>query len=299
MSDRTTEQVAGAGTVPASVCALGGGHGLAATLRAVRGYADEVTAVVSLADDGGSSGRIRSAIGGPAPGDLRRCFEALGDGSMLTAEMGWRFDGGELDGHALGNLLIAGLVAASDDLVAALDEVGRLVGAVGRILPATAVPVELVADTGEWEVEGQLAVHRATGVVGLRLDPADAAAPPETVAAIEAADQLVLGPGSFFTSVLAAILATDVRGALDRRRGPLVLVANLVHDREGSVALSDQVRLLDEHGVRPDVVLMDDQSERVPPSGVDVVRAPVAARNGRTHDPVLLGAALAACPGNM
>ena len=86
---------------------------------------------------------------------------------------------------------------------------------------------------------------------------------------------------------------------MDRRRGPLVLVANLVHDREASVALSDQIRLLDEHGVRPDVVLMDDRSERVPPSGVDVVRAPVAARDGRTHDPVLLGAALAACPGNM
>ena len=110
------------------VCALGGGHGLATSLRAIRGYAEEITAVVSIADDGGSSGRIRSAIGGPAPGDLRRCFEALGDGSMLTAEMGWRFNGGELEGHALGNLLIAGLIAASDDLVSALDEVCRLVG---------------------------------------------------------------------------------------------------------------------------------------------------------------------------
>ncbi|MCH2422818.1 MAG: YvcK family protein, partial [Acidimicrobiales bacterium] len=120
---------------PSRVCALGGGHGLATSLRAVRRYAEEITAVVSIADDGGSSGRIRSAIGGPAPGDLRRCFEALGDGSMLTAEMGWRFSGGELDGHALGNLLIAGLIAASDDLVSALDEMCRLVDAAGRVLP--------------------------------------------------------------------------------------------------------------------------------------------------------------------
>ena len=279
------------------VCALGGGHGLATSLRAVRSYADHVTAVVSIADDGGSSGRIRSAMGGPAPGDLRRCFEALGDASMLTAEMGWRFGGGELAGHALGNLVIAGLVAASDDLVSALDEVGRLVGAVGRVLPATSVPVDLVADTGEWEVEGQVAVHRAVGVVGLRLSPIDATAPPETVSAIEDADQIVLGPGSFFTSVLAATLSADVQGALARRSGPLVLVANLAQDREGPVELADHLRLLDEHGVRPDVLLVDDHSDRTLPIGPEVVRAPLAGRDGRVHDPVQLGSALASCLG--
>ena len=284
---------------PPRVCALGGGHGLATSLRAIRGYAEEITAVVSIADDGGSSGRIRSAIGGPAPGDLRRCFEALGDGSMLTAEMGWRFNGGELEGHALGNLLIAGLIAASDDLVSALDEVCRLVGTVGRVLPATSVPVDLVADTGEWEVEGQVAVHRASGVVGLRLDPYDATAPPETVVAIESADQLVLGPGSFFTSVLAATLSDDVRVALGRRAGPLVLVANLTRDRESPMDLADQVHLLDQHGVLPDVVLMDDRSGRTPPTGVEVVRASIAGREGRIHDPALLGLALASCHGEM
>ncbi len=282
---------------PIRVCALGGGHGLATSLRAARSYADTVTAVVSIADDGGSSGRIRAAIGGPAPGDLRRCFEALGDASMLTAEMGWRFDGGELAGHALGNLVIAGLIAASDDLVAALDEVGRLVGAVGRVLPATDAPVELVADTGEWEVEGQVAVHRATGVVGLRLAPADATAPPETVAAIEAADQIVLGPGSFFTSVLAATLSGNVRDSLGRRSGPLVLVANLVPDREGPVDLADHLRLLDEHGVHPDVLLMDERSDRRPPSGIEVVRAPMSTEDGRAHEPTHLGSALASCLG--
>jgi len=287
------------GTIGAPrVCALGGGHGLATTLRAVRTYAGEVTAVVSVADDGGSSGRIRRAIGGPAPGDLRRCFEALGDASMLTAEMGWRFGSGELAGHALGNLLIAGLAAAGDDLVAALDEVGRMVGSAGRVLPATSVPVDLVADTGDWEVDGQVAVHRADGVVGIRLVPEDAPAPPESVGAIRRADQVVLGPGSFFTSVLAATLAADVRGALAERSGPLVLVANLVADREGPSDLVDHVRLLVEHGVEPDMLLADEDSGRVVPDvlpgGGRVVAMPVAAADGRTHDPVRLGRALAA-----
>ncbi len=284
---------------PLRVCALGGGHGLATSLRAARCYADEITAVVSIADDGGSSGRIRAAIGGPAPGDLRRCFEALGDASILTAEMGWRFTGGELSGHALGNLVIAGLVAASDDLVSALDEVGRLVGAVGRVLPATTVPVDLVADTGEWEVEGQVAVHRAAGIVGLRLIPAEAPAPPESVRALENANQIILGPGSFFTSVLAATLASDIRAALARRTGPLVLVANLVPDREGPPDLADHLRLLSEHGILPDIVVMDAESNWSAPPGVETVQESVSGPGGRIHDPVRLGSVLAGCLTNM
>ena len=105
----------------------------------------------------------------------------------------------------------------------------------------------------------------------------------------------MLGPGSFFTSVLAATLSADLRGALAGRSGPLVLVANLVQDREGPVELADHLRLLDEHGVRPDILLMDDRSDRTPPTGPVVVRAPVAGRDGRIHDPVQLGSALASC----
>ena len=282
-------------SVPGRVCALGGGHGLATSLRAIRTYAQEMTAVVSIADDGGSSGRIRAAAGGPAPGDLRRCFEALGGSSMLTAEMGWRFEGGELQGHALGNLLIAGLAAASGDLVAALDEVGRLVGSVGRVLPATSRPVDLVADTGDWEVEGQVSVHRAAGIVELRLSPPAVPSPPETVAAIEAADQVVLGPGSLYTSVLASVLAPDVGEALGRRSGPLVLVANLSADVEGPWALEDQVRILADHGVLPDMVLVDDSHGEGSAGPVALRRAAVAVLDGESHDPLLLGKALAGC----
>jgi len=280
---------------PRRVCALGGGHGLATSLRAIRTYAEEITAVVSIADDGGSSGRIRAAAGGPAPGDLRRCFEALGDGSMLTAELGWRFSGGELDGHALGNLLIAGMVGAGDDLLGSLDEVGRLVGAVGRVLPATSQPVDLVADTGDWEVEGQVAVHRASGIVTLRLVPSDVTSPPEVGEAIAAADQVVLGPGSLYTSVLAATLAPDVVEALAGRSCPAVLVANLQRDVESPEALGDQLLVLEDHGIRPDMVLLDEAFDGEIPETCLVKRAPVSASGGRLHDAVLLGAALSTC----
>ena len=282
-------------STPRRVCALGGGHGLATSLRAVRTYAEEITAVVSIADDGGSSGRIRAAAGGPAPGDLRRCFEALGDGSMLTAELGWRFSGGELDGHAIGNLLIAGMGGAGDDLLDSLDEVGRLVGAVGRVLPATSQPVDLVADTGDWEVEGQVAVHRASGIVRLRLVPPDVSSPPEVREAIAAADQVVLGPGSLYTSVLAATLAPDVVEALAGRGGPTVLVANLQPDVESPEALDDQLLVLEDHGIRPDMVLLDEAFDGEMPETCPVKRAPVSASGGRLHDPVLLGAALSTC----
>jgi uncharacterized cofD-like protein len=214
---------------------------------------------------------------------------------MLTAELGWRFSGGELDGHALGNLLIAGLVGAGDDLVGALDEVGRLVGSVGRVLPATSRPVDLVADTGDWEVEGQVAVHRASGIVRLRLVPSDVSSPPEVVAAISGSDQVVLGPGSFYTSVLAATLAPDVVGTLAVRAGPLVLVANLLPDVESPELIADQLDVLEEHGIRPDVVLVDDAFEGAVSGRCAVMRAPISAPGGKIHDPVALGAALTGC----
>ena len=129
------------------VVAVGGGHGLAATLRAARTYAGELTAVVSVADNGGSSGRLRAAVPRPAPGDLRKCLVALaGEPSSLSRVMEHRFGQGEMAGHAFGNLFIAALEESEGDLVTALDEIGRILGTVGRVLPTTTVPVELVAE---------------------------------------------------------------------------------------------------------------------------------------------------------
>src|SRR5213595_3721279 len=130
-----------------AVVALGGGHGLSATLRAARRYAGDITAIVSVADDGGSSGRLRAAFGIPAPGDLRRCLGALADPeSPWTAAFDHRFDGGDLDGHAFGNLVIAGLAEATGDFELALAEAGRILGAAGRVIPATREAVTLKAE---------------------------------------------------------------------------------------------------------------------------------------------------------
>ena len=168
------------------------------TLRAVRRYAGTVTAVASVADDGGSSGRIRRDLGLPAPGDLRKCLEALAAGpTPLATAFDHRFAAGELEGHPIGNLLIAGLAEAFGDLRTALDECGRLLGTVGRVLPATVEPVELTARTERGDrVAGQVAVQELVGRIRqVGVLPPDAPACPEAVEAIRLADQVVLAPG--------------------------------------------------------------------------------------------------------
>ena len=196
----TAGSTGGAGGGP-RVVAVGGGHGLAASISAVRRYAGDVTAIVSVADDGGSSGRLREALGISPPGDLRRCLVAMGDPDSLWARaFEHRFDAGELEGHSLGNVVIAGLSATTGDFLAALEEAARLVGVGpgGRVLPATAHPVVLEAEGESGTVRGQLAV--ATGTAAGRIKrvsilPADAGTPPAALAAVAEADQVVVGPG--------------------------------------------------------------------------------------------------------
>ena len=130
-----------------AVVALGGGHGLAVALRAAREYAGSITAVVSVADDGGSSGRLRRDLGVPPPGDIRRCLVALSsEDTVWTEAFEHRFSGGDLDGHALGNLILVGLAESLGSFSAALDEAGRLLRTVGQVLPATVEPVVLKAE---------------------------------------------------------------------------------------------------------------------------------------------------------
>ena len=239
-----------------SVVALGGGHGTAVTLAAARQYAGRITAIVSVADDGGSSGLLRQALGIPAPGDLRRCLVALSDpdANPLAAAFEHRFD----DGHALGNLIIAALTATTGSFTAALDEAARLLAAQGRVLPATAEAVVLkaVADTGE--VEGQVNVAQAGRIAHVRIVPEDARPPDEALAAIAGADQLVLGPGSLFTSVLAVVAVPALRQALLDADADLVYVCNLRASAEtAGFDVAAHVEALVAHGLRPDVVLAD------------------------------------------
>lgn len=208
--------------------AIGGGHGLDRTLRALRRIADETVAVVTVADDGGSSGRLRRDLGVVPPGDLRMALAALADGGPLVPLLEYRFDRGELAGHSLGNLVLVALRdLAGGDMVAGLDRAGRLLGIPGRVLPCTPVPLVLHADTADGEVRGQAEIAATPPPRRVWIEPDDVPATAGVTAAIRDADLVVLGPGSLYTSVLPNLLVRDVAAAVADSRGAVVLVANL------------------------------------------------------------------------
>jgi len=284
-----------------SVVALGGGHGLAASLGAIRRYADVVTAIVSIADDGGSSGRLRSAYGVAPPGDLRKCLVALAEAdSTWGRAFEHRFEGGELDGHALGNLIIAGLAAVDGDFEAALAEAGRLLGIRGTVVPATTEPVvlEAVVHSGDGasrgSVQGQVAVATAGRIATVSLVPADARPPRAALAALADADQVVLGPGSLFTSVLAVAVVPAIREALEATSAPKVYVSNLRVQQPETAGydLGAHLDALAAHGVDVDVVLAHPGALPRGRVSVEVVEHPVARDDGRAHDPARLASAL-------
>ena len=263
------------------VVALGGGHGLAASLAAARSYASELTAIVSVADDGGSSGRLREAFDIPAPGDLRRCLVALSEsGSAWAQVFEHRFDAGELRGHALGNLIIAGLLDATGDMTVALEEAGRVLGATGRVLPATTSPVVLKAEGKAGEIEGQVNVQETGDIRSVSLVPPDAAPPPAALAAIADADQVLIGPGSLYTSVLAVAVVPAINDALTSTKAQKVYIANLRPQlpETAGYTLDDHIQALGRHGVEVDVVVHDP--------------ARLARADGAGHDPARLAEAL-------
>jgi uncharacterized cofD-like protein len=293
---------------------LGGGHGLAVTLAAARQYARGVTAVVSVADNGGSSGRLREMTGIPAPGDLRRCLGALANpNSVWTRAFEYRFPAdGELAGHALGNLVIAVLAEVGGDFAAALEHAARLLQVEGRVLPATVLPVDLVAHVDGTEVIGQVTVARTRQRIDrLSLDPPDLRSPAEAVEAVVRADQVILGPGSLYTSVLACSVVPDLAVALAGRAAGRVFVANVraVEPESGGYGAADQLKVLLSHGVPVDVMVYDPDSADpargfhaigdLGPEidGVRCVPASVTRDDGLEHDPSRLAAVLASLAG--
>ncbi len=281
------------------VVAIGGGHGLATSLRAVRRYAGHLTAIVATGDDGGSSGRLRAALDMPAPGDLRRCLTAMAADQLLAEALEHRFEHGELEGHAVGNLVLAGLYDAGHDLLTAAEHVSTWLGIDPevRVLPATHGPVDMVATTDAGEVRGQVSVEATTGIIRIAMDPPDPTVPAEVLTAIGSADQVILGPGSFFTSVLAAAVVPSIRKAIDATDARVVFVANLRAD-EREVAGFDLGRHVDAliaHGIQPDVVVTQDGGLPVGDlvDGVDLVVADVDRPHGLAHDSELLGQVLA------
>jgi uncharacterized cofD-like protein len=282
------------------VVAIGGGHGLAATLSALRDDIAELTAVVAVADDGGSTGRLRDAVDLPALGDLRKAIVAVASPrSRLAVAMPHRFGAGDIVGHAFGNLLIAALAESGDGLVGALDEIGTLVGATARVLPATTEPVVLHATTSHGgEVIGQVRIMRTADIERVSLVPTRPVAPADALTAIAAAERIVLGPGSLFTSVLAATAVPDIRAAVDASPAQLVYVCNLqpqVGETQG-YGVAQHIEAIERHGLRPDVVLYDPAQIGGADGVAGAVAAELATANGLAHDPKLLGDALAALP---
>ncbi|HYN94631.1 MAG TPA: uridine diphosphate-N-acetylglucosamine-binding protein YvcK [Pilimelia sp.] len=315
---------------PVRVVAFGGGHGLAASLRALRHCARDVeldiTAVVTVGDDGGSSGRLRAQRGGLPPGDLRQALAALAADdpvSAATARLlqhryadrsltGRRED--DLAGHAVGNLLLCGLIELFGDPVAALDHAAALVRAGGRVLPMSHEPVGIEADVDGADptrpgalttVRGQHAVAVTPGrIVALRLAPPSPPACPEAVAAVRTADWLIFGPGSWYTSVIPHLLVPELAAAIVTSHAARLVTLNLAAEPE-TLGLSLAGHLAALHGYLPgltvDTVLADGKAVGDPEPvrraaeslGARLVLAPVAVADGDPrHDPAALGSAL-------
>jgi uncharacterized cofD-like protein len=322
----SSERRPGTGSGGPRVVAFGGGHGLAAALAAWRQLTTGLTAVVTVADDGGSSGRIRREMPVLPPGDLRMALAALAGEGPRTQEVAallqHRFGGtGVLAGHPVGNLMLTGLTEMhGGDAVRALGVLGELLGACGRVLPMASVPLDLVATVASVDpddpartrrIRGQVAIASTPGrVCDIRVSPADPAVPEAVLSAIAEADVVSLGPGSWYTSVLPHLLVPQLREALAATRAKVVVVLNLEPQPGETDGFSPQehlaVLLAHLGGVSLHTVIADASAvvdrhgllSAVQGCGAELVLAPVAAPDGTPrHDPPRLAAALASVVG--
>ncbi|MCT7659771.1 uridine diphosphate-N-acetylglucosamine-binding protein YvcK [Mycobacterium deserti] len=303
------------------IVALGGGHGLYATLSAARRLTPHVTAIVTVADDGGSSGRLRSELDVVPPGDLRMALAALASdsphGRLWATIIQHRFGGsGALAGHPIGNLILAGLNEVLADPVAALDELGRILGVKGRVLPMSPVGLSIEADVAGLEsdprmsrvIRGQVAIATTVGKVRrVRLLPGDPPATRQAVDAIMSADLVVLGPGSWFTSVIPHVLVPQLASALQSSPARRALVLNLVAEPGETAGFSVErhIHVLSQHAPAFTVHDIVVDSSRVPGErereqlrrtanilAARVEFADVSRPGTPLHDPARLAAAL-------
>ncbi|HEY5548361.1 MAG TPA: gluconeogenesis factor YvcK family protein [Coriobacteriia bacterium] len=274
--------------------AIGGGTGLPKVLRCLLDSGYETTAVVTMADDGGSSGHLRRELGVLPPGDARNCLVAMADdpGSPLAQVFSYRFARGEgLAGHALGNLMIAALADMEGSFPAALDAAGRMLGTRGRVVPSTLDDVVLTAEDVEGaQVTGQARVARSAAPIAcVRYASGSVArAYPPAIEAISEADLVVIAPGSLFTSILPNFLFTGITDALAATRGRVVYVCNVANQRGETIGMdaADHVDALVRHGLSDvlDFALLHDSENFPLPVGTDPVGAgPSAIARIATH----------------
>jgi len=250
----------------AKIVAIGGGTGLSTLLRGLKEHTDQITAIVTVADDGGSSGRLRQSLGVHPPGDFRQCIAALANTEPLMQRLfEYRFgDGTELGGHAFGNLFIVAMTGITGSFESALRASSRVLAVRGRIVPSTLTHVTLFAELADDRVmAGESRVpHGEAPIRRVFLEPDAPAAYPEAVAAILDADLIILGPGSLYTSVLPNLLVPDIAAALEATRAPVVYVANVATQpgETDGYSLQDHIEALRRHLGRPviDVVVAND-----------------------------------------
>jgi uncharacterized cofD-like protein len=295
------------------VVASGGGPGTAAALEAIQTYASRIFALVTVADDGGSSGRL-TPLGIPPPGDVRRCLLALTSEPSLWSELfAHRFQGADVNEHSLGNLILAALTDLYGDFAKAVETAERMLGTLGRVIPVAERPVTLKALVNGAEVVGQVAIARSRGTItDVTIDPPDAEASQDALTAIAAADQVVLGPGSLYTSLISALKVGVLAPQLMSSAAQRVFVLNLVTQDGETLGMRgvDHLAALDQqagvHG--PGIVVVHRGRLRLPEGHEAVIlEAEEAARFGwraafadvaddradwPAHDPLKLGRVL-------
>jgi uncharacterized cofD-like protein len=267
------------------IVVIGGGHGLSTLLRGLKRYTSNITAIVTVADDGGSSGRLRRELGVLPPGDFRNCIAALADDEALMTQLfQYRFcNGNGLNGHSLGNLFITAMSEVTGSFERAILESARVLTIRGRVLPSTLRDVTLMADlriepVGVSRVTGESSITQAVGAIErVYLEPDDVPAYPEAVRALLEADLIVAGPGSLYTSVLPNLLVRDVAQAVKASRAPKVYICNVATQigETDRYSVGDHVAALETHvesGLFP-IVLANDNMNVVfdAPPGVELV----------------------------
>ena len=295
------------------VAAIGGGHGQAAALEAIQTYASKISALVTVADDGGSSGRL-TPLGIPPPGDVRRCLLALTPEPTLWSELfAHRFEGGDIHEHSLGNLILMGLTDMFGDFASAVATAEMMLGTLGAVIPVADQPVTLTATVDGKGVAGQVAIAESKGhISNLSIDPIDTAASRSALEAVAGASQIVIGPGSLYTSLISALMVQMLAPAVMGATAQKVFVLNLVTQDGETLGMTgeDHLEALLVHaGIEGPGVVVAHEGDLDVPEGHDAVTldAEAASRHGwrvvfadvadqpadwPAHDPMKLGRVL-------
>jgi len=268
------------------IVVIGGGHGLSVLIRGLKSYTNNITAIVTVADDGGSSGKLRKTFGILPPGDMRNCLSAMSnDEAMLTQLFQYRFPNGSrgLDGHSFGNLFISALTEITGSFEEAVAESGRVLSVSGRVLPSTLHNVELVADvklpymSSEIRVAGESKIPESNGRVRrVWLEPNAPPAFPQAIQALLSADVIVIGPGSLYTSLLPNLLVPDIADAIRSSRALKLYICNVASQAGETEGFSciDHISAIEEHSGKSlfDIVIANNNYDIQLPEGIEWIK---------------------------